>query len=203
MTNNGKKYFKFDCCFGPYSSKYRIWHLLKGTNNTFFCEYCVENGCINKTNITRYTGQLEVSGCSCSKKHPHVVDLVCPTCQVKIILKIPIFFCHKCYICTYPLKDKRNTLCTTCSFISKHCARCKNEIRSGDDYIDDLYAILEKIKLHDAHKDEEHIKQHMHYIINCLGEQIEKISCEFDGKTNEQMKDLLIEKARKECEHCN
>ena len=150
----------------------------------------------------RYDGQREAPGCACDKMHPHIVDLVCPTCQIKIALTMPISFTEICYICTQPLKDRRNTICTTCSFISKHCARCKFKIKSGNEYIDDLYSMLEKTKFRYADTYEEHIKIHMENMINILGSEIDRLTCEFDNKNARQMQNLLIVRARLECEHC-
>jgi len=59
----------------------------------------------------------------------------------------------------YPLKNKRNTLCTTCSYISKHYVRCKHEIKSDND---DMYSILEKVKFDHVDNKEEHRHEIIH-----------------------------------------
>lgn len=125
-----------------------------------YCNWCVENGCIDKSEVTKLQDKEITCNCDCPTDHENrPIVLICTTCKIKfgyryinqfddIFLKdeivSTIFSTNKqCRNCS--INNNNNCYCDFCSYTTNHCAECGENLKNGDEYISDAAALVERI----------------------------------------------------------
>lgn len=205
---------KIDFCNGKEKLKSDDWWVLNGSNASkcTYCNWCVENGCIDKTTVTQSSGEVMTCYCDCRKQHNNnPIALKCTTCMIKmgftstfylddIFLKDESAVTHKggkCISCG--LKHDFMNYCDVCSYVSKHCVYCGESLKSGDDYVKDLAELIERIKKRYAECTPQQnptiplLRENIHKYFSKM---LELVKEKYSGKSVEEVKVILAENSK-------
>lgn len=179
---------KLDCCIGSNYVNHGTWYVANTSEKCIYCEYCVENNCIDRDNVDKIDIQTENHNCQCQKDHPRITRLVCPLCPAKRYAEYFISLCDNSHDLQIHSKNtvcigcgidaNGNKYCNKCAHILKCCTNCGENIRSGNKYISELSNIVTRItdlhrrkiwKWHDIsqyNSQTEYVNEHLESINN-------------------------------------
>ena len=127
---------KLDCCPGSTSIDCGTWYTPPGKSveECTYCEWCVENKCIESDNLTRVMHFLVDCTCDCPKcQDKFISPLTCPACENNVVMGT--VFEGDCKNCG---TDADFTYCRGCSYLLKSCWLCGETIKSGDEYVEKI-----------------------------------------------------------------
>ena len=118
-----------------------------------YCEYCVNNGCIDKTSVTQikhtfidyllFRNKIKYIKCNCPNQlmHPVISAYLCPTCDLESDVCSTASSGH-CKLCKIEIGLETYTYCCGCSYQICACLRCGQKIKDGNSYILDIKKII-------------------------------------------------------------
>ena len=178
---------KLNCCTGLNPVSYAKWYTTSTEPNQFICEYCAENGCYTAGSLRELVLLMSNSPgqCACTKRHPHIVNIVCPKCQDN----------------TYRNTQRSNGTCKEClskiPITHSCCMRCANKyqwcmvhgsaIKDGNEYIDNLIQQRESEKSSTLEE------------LILIDNQILKLKAEFGNKNHTQVFETIVKKEQILC----
>lgn len=134
---------KLNFCVGHNRVNNGTWYLVRGVRpaDGTYCEFCVENGCVDKDNVFKLPGPIKDCNCVCEGKH-FAVTFVCPTCTGLLEFtpdtKYP---CQNCKIAGI----RYAKYCACCSYGQKCCANCGETSKNFDEYFQMFQNIVSQL----------------------------------------------------------
>lgn len=137
-----------DMCVGKHRINYGTWYVPKGKaiEKCSYCDWCVQNGCIAKTDVDIVKTPVKNCNCDCKAEHPHIGGICCPICKYNEP-GIKLMICGSCVVCKNTTPYPHHKLCKACSYCLQLCDRCRLPIKTGDEYVKEITDLLnERIK---------------------------------------------------------
>ncbi len=196
-----------DCCIGSAKVGFGKWYTPIGltTSQCTYCEFCYNNGCIDKSNVYEATNikpnkynSLTNCNCDCPNQsnHERVVPIKCPFCNIEA--ECLLCGAGKCQDCETAVPYFFYKLCDGCSYRNKSCYRCGNDINTGNSYItsvkgyiEDKYSELEESRLYGVLSPVIIDKEKKNY-----QEYLDRIKNLYSDKTAAEMVEILVEERR-------
>ncbi len=137
-------------CVGSIRVSYGKWYSPNGQTpqDCTYCNFCIENGCIPRSEVWQLTEPVKNCNCDCpkQKQHPRIKEIQCPTCRVKQIGRLRCATCGTCSHCQCQTSYIGQKFCSGCSWLLNSCKECGQEIQDGNFYIEAIKKKIEKLK---------------------------------------------------------
>lgn len=205
-----------DCCIGRVRVKCGTndvgeplinWYVPNGkTSQEFtYCQYCYDNGCCKKEDVTKLTEQVGDCNCDCEKQKDHLrlVPLVCRACNFDVYCSPAIVGqCQNCEMKT-GTGNGSTKYCDACTYSLKKCKYC-GDIKDGNTYVeiikdsvDEIIAYYQK-KIKSDDDTDKVINSNKRYIgmIEYYTKKYEDFKKDYAGKTKDDIMDLIIKQQR-------
>jgi hypothetical protein len=194
-----------DCCVGDTPINFGNWYCQNGktAEDCTYCEYCVNNKCIDVSQLYKLSDSTYHCTCDCPKKHSHpkLFCYFCPKCEIERFGMEPPKAGGACKKCKFQTPLANQAYCASCSIQLKSCYECGLAIKDGNSYITDVELSISKhvqeiknfmIKDKDGKYQQQYLKT-----IEMLTSQLQKARELFANKTSEQMCVAIIDYQRK------
>lgn len=138
MIINQNKY-QMDCCVGTVRINFGDWYCPIGSDpkECTYCEYCINNKCIELSKVVKVPGPIRSTNCDCSHQnnHPKFVSLCCPACNLKRIGCFSMASCGTCNACDTFTSNPEIKYCPSCSVFFGVCEECGYLIKNGNSIV--------------------------------------------------------------------
>lgn len=194
-----------DCCVGDTRVNFGTWYSPNGKTpeECTYCEYCINNKCINISEVYKLEDQAVQCSCDCPNKkiHPKLYCYFCPKCEIERFNKMRPTSQGTCKRCKYPTPFITQAYCASCSIELNSCYDCGLPIKDGNIYIQEIETIITKqiqeIKNYMINdKINKNIQQHLK-TMDMLNKQLQKTKELFTDKTSDQMRAIIMDCQRK------
>lgn len=134
-------------CVGNIRIRFGTWYVPKGKTpqECTYCEYCVENGCIPKSEVNPMIEEPKGVNCDCPKQIVHLTLKApeCPICQIRDSI-LRFSSCGSCSNCHRETPYIGQKYCAGCALQLNSCYECGQEIKDGNSYLEEIEAVLDR-----------------------------------------------------------